>query len=127
MSVTKEAERIKLDGCEHCRVTWFDKGELRNYRRRIGLPHERESTLRRKSRWTEEYALCPACDTNSLQRGRRGRRVIGHCQHCGGFLLPSIRHAKSRGLMTAFQTPASKVSAVVSILIFVLWILVLSL
>ena len=67
--------------------------------------------------------LCPACDTNSLQRGRRGRRLIGHCRHCGGFLLPSIRHAKNRGLMTAFQTPASRVSGVVAILLLILWIL----
>ena len=99
MSEREVAPNIMVEICGRCGCAFFDARELRAFRAASFAKNERGRDTRRRSRWTGELLHCPNCDTLSLRRGRRGRVEIAHCVDCQGFLLPSLRAARSPKLV----------------------------
>jgi Zn-finger nucleic acid-binding protein len=128
MSVIRVAGRVKVDQCEGCGATWYDKGELRRVRRLTGLRHEKESTLRRRSREASGAPLvCPSCDKTSLVKRTVGLTPLAVCDDCKGILLPKQNLVRRRGLMRVFGPPPDDWPMAMGVLIVLILIGLLSL
>jgi Zn-finger nucleic acid-binding protein len=76
---------VDIDRCLQCDVAWFDAGELETWRARSRLPVGR-SPPRFVAAADGAALRCPACESDTLQRGRSRNETLHRCERCGGFL-----------------------------------------
>ncbi len=99
-----ETSGLVADWCSNCGSTWLARGQLEHVRGPLGVGREDEAILSRGIRRSSKRLVCPACDTETLQIGRRALREVGHCPKCGGFLLPSAVSLFGVSLAVPFES-----------------------
>ena len=104
MQQRTETSGLVADWCPDCGSTWLARGQLERVRGPLGVGREDEAALTRGVRRSSKRLVCPTCDTETLQIGRRVLREVGHCPKCGGFLLPSAFSLFGASLPVPFES-----------------------
>ncbi len=79
---------------------WFDRGELRRFRRKRELPHQGSRRLR--TAWIRKGTrtlVCPRCDTHTLQFGRVRSVGVLLCETCEGLYVSREAAERSHLIM----------------------------